>query len=86
LEALAKSWRDRFGARLPEAVENLLCLHAIRIVAGERGITKMEVKEFKVMFTRKGDYLLIGNRFPRLDHRLAPGARLRELLELVRKM
>jgi transcription-repair coupling factor (superfamily II helicase) len=86
VEALAASWRDRFGARLPEAVENLLCLHAIRIVAGEREITKMEVKEFKVMFTRKGDYLLIGNRFPRLDQRLAPGARLHELLELVRKM
>jgi transcription-repair coupling factor (superfamily II helicase) len=84
VDALAETWRDRFGARLPEAVENLLCVHAIRIVAGERGITKLEVKEHKVMLSRGGDYILIGNKFPRLSSRLAPSAQLRELLGLVR--
>jgi transcription-repair coupling factor (superfamily II helicase) len=86
LEALAASWRDRFGARLPQAVENLLSVHAIRIVAGEREITKLEVKEDKVMLSRKGDYVLIGNKFPRLSPRLDPSARLRELLGLIRKL
>ena len=85
LESLAESWRDRFGARLPEAVENLLCVHAIRIVAGERGIGTLEVKEHKVMLSRGGDYILIGNKFPRLSNRLTPSAQLRELLGLVRK-
>jgi transcription-repair coupling factor (superfamily II helicase) len=86
LEALAESWRDRFGARLPEAVENLLCVHVIRIVAGERGIITLEVKEQKVMLSRAGDYILIGNKFPRLSNRLTPSAQLRELLGLVRKL
>jgi len=86
LEALAESWRDRFGARLPEAVENLLCVHVIRIVAGERGITTLEVKEQKVMLSRAGDYILIGNKFPRLSNRLTPTAQLRELLGLIRKL
>lgn len=86
LEELAAGWRDRFGARLPEAAENLLCVHAIRIVAGERGITRLEVKEHKVMLSRGGDYILIGNKFPRLSPRLDPSARLRELLELIRKL
>jgi transcription-repair coupling factor (superfamily II helicase) len=85
LEALAASWRDRFGARLPEAVENLLCVHAIRIAAGERRIGRVEVKEQKVMLSRGGDYILIGNKFPRLSNRLTPSAQLQELLELVRK-
>jgi transcription-repair coupling factor (superfamily II helicase) len=86
LDALAASWRDRFGVRLPEAVENLLLVHAIRIVAGERGITKLEVKELKVMLSRGADYILIGNKFPRLSTRLDPSARLRELMELIRKL
>ena len=86
LEAMAANWRDRFGARLPEAAENLLRVHAIRIVAGERGITRLEVKEHKVMLSRGGDYILIGNKFPRLSARLDPSARLHELLELIRKL
>ena len=86
LDSLAASWRDRFGVRLPEAVENLLRVHAVRIVAGVRGITKLEVKEHKVMPTRGGDYILIGNKFPRLSARLDPSARLHELLDLVRTL
>jgi transcription-repair coupling factor (superfamily II helicase) len=66
-------------------VENLLCVHAIRIVAGERGIGTLEVKEQKVMLSRGGDYILLGNKFPRLSHRLPPTAQLHELLGLVRK-
>jgi transcription-repair coupling factor (superfamily II helicase) len=86
LDSLAVSWRDRFGMRLPEAVENLLCVHAVRTVAGARGISRLEVKDSKVMCTRGGDYVLIGNKFPRLSSRTDPSARLPELLDLVRKL
>jgi transcription-repair coupling factor (superfamily II helicase) len=65
LRQLKAEWRDRFGP-LPTAVENLLMLNEIRLVAGRHKIARIEVKDSKVMMTRGGDYLLIGDRFPRL--------------------
>jgi len=83
LDRLRGVWRDRFG-RLPEAVENLLVLTAARLVAAARKITRIEVRERKLMLTRGGDYLLIGGKFPRLAS-AAPAERLREMLALLRK-
>jgi transcription-repair coupling factor (superfamily II helicase) len=83
LEALENNWRDRFGSRIPDAVKNLLLVHSIRITAGNRDISKVEVKDDKVMLTRRGDYILIGNKFPRLRASLPPTARLEELLNLI---
>jgi transcription-repair coupling factor (superfamily II helicase) len=65
LRQLKAEWRDRFGP-LPTAVDNLLMLNEIRLVAGRHKIARIEVKDSKVMMTRGGDYLLIGDRFPRL--------------------
>jgi transcription-repair coupling factor (superfamily II helicase) len=65
LRELAAEWRDRFGPR-PAAVSNLLLLNEARLVAARAKVTSIEVKESKVMLIRGGDYLLIGNRFPRL--------------------
>jgi transcription-repair coupling factor (superfamily II helicase) len=65
LRQLGVEWRDRFGPP-PLAVRNLLLLNEARLVAARAKVTSIEVKESKVMLTRGGDYLLIGDRFPRL--------------------
>ncbi len=83
LDNLRTTWRDRFG-RLPDAVENLLTLSAARLVAAARKITRVEVRERKLMLTRGGDYVLIDGKFPRLKAD-APTERLCELLALLRK-
>ena len=83
LDKLRSVWRDRFG-RLPDAVENLLTLSAARLVAAARKITRVEVRDRKLMLTRGGDYILIDGKFPRLLA-AAPAERLRELLAVLRK-
>ena len=82
LEALRKTWRDRFGP-LPEAVENLLVMTEIKLAAAARKITIVEAKEGKLMLTRGGDYILLGGKFPRLSEP-SPALRLREMLKMLR--
>jgi transcription-repair coupling factor (superfamily II helicase) len=82
LDALRKNWRDRFGP-LPNPVENLLTLSAIKLAAARRKISRLEVKDRKLMLTRGGDYVLIGGKFPRVQS-TGPNERLREVLDLVR--
>ena len=82
LEKVRKSWRDRFGT-FPEAVENLLILSEIKLAAAARRLTKVEVKDQKLMLTRGGDYILVAGKFPRLATE-EPGKRLRETLGLIR--
>jgi transcription-repair coupling factor (superfamily II helicase) len=65
LQSLARAWRDQFGP-LPEAVRNLLLLNEIKLMAARVKVVAIEVKDSKVMLTRGGDYLLVGDRFPRL--------------------
>jgi transcription-repair coupling factor (superfamily II helicase) len=81
LQRLKAEWRDRFGP-LPQEVKNLLILNEIRLVAGREKIARIEVKASKVMVTRGGDYLLIGDRFPRLTS-TDPQSSLAELLSLL---
>jgi transcription-repair coupling factor (superfamily II helicase) len=84
LHRLEAEWRDRFGP-LPSAVDNLLMLSEIRLIAGREKIARIEVKESKVMVTRGGDYLLIGDRFPRLTS-TDPQSSLAELLSLLTRL
>jgi transcription-repair coupling factor (superfamily II helicase) len=65
LQRLGRDWRDRFGPH-PAAIRNLLTLNEIKLTAARAKIVSIEVKESKVMLIRGGDYLLIGDRFPRL--------------------
>jgi transcription-repair coupling factor (superfamily II helicase) len=81
LQRLKAEWRDRFGP-LPQEVKNLLILNEIRLVAGREKIARIEVKDSKVMVTRGGDYLLVGDRFPRLTS-TDPQSSLAELLSLL---
>ena len=84
LRELGVEWRDRFGPH-PGAVRNLLLLNEVRLVAVHAKVTSIEVKESKVMLIRGGDYLLIGNRFPRLTSSIAEN-NLPTLLSLLSRL
>ena len=81
LEALAASWRDRFGPLSPE-IRNLLDVERIRRAAAARGITKVETRGDRLMLTRRGDFLLMGHRFPRLTAS-KPASKLSEILRFL---
>jgi transcription-repair coupling factor (superfamily II helicase) len=82
LDTLAESWRDQYG-RPPDAVENLLVCAAMKLSAAAKGISTVEIKEGKLMLTRKGGYVLVGGKFPRLTAP-DPPLLLRESLHLLR--
>jgi transcription-repair coupling factor (superfamily II helicase) len=84
LDALRKTWRDRFGP-LPQAAENLLALTEIKLAATARKISIVEAKDGKLMLTRGGDFILIGGKFPRLSAP-DPTSRLREMLAMLRSL
>jgi transcription-repair coupling factor (superfamily II helicase) len=81
LEALASSWRDRFGPFPPEVI-HLLTMERIRRAAAARGITKVETRGDRLMLTRRGDFLLLGHRFPRLTAS-KPASKLTEILRFL---
>ena len=84
LERLRREWRDRFG-KFPPAVDNLFLLAEIKLAAARTDVTRVEVRERKLMLTRRGDFILVGGRFPRLvADRIE--AHLREVLELTEKL
>ena len=84
MERLIKEWRDRFG-EFPAAVDNLVTFTRIKLAAATEGVTRVEMREDKLMLTRRGDFILVGGKFPRL---VAPEIekRLPEILELLRKL
>ena len=84
LERIISEWRDRFGP-FPEAVENLITFTRIKLAAAAEEIMRVETREDKLMLTRRGDFILVAGKFPRL---VAPEIekRLPEILELLRKL
>ena len=84
LESLRKEWRDRFGS-FPAAVENLFSLSEIKLAAVKAGVTRVEVKDRKIMLTRRGDFILVGGKFPRLVEETME-RHLSEVLELISKL
>jgi transcription-repair coupling factor (superfamily II helicase) len=81
IQALEKELRDRFG-KIPPAVALLLQLAEIRILASEKAVTVIEVKEDRLMLTRNSDFVMIGSKFPRLT-KATPGGRLTEIKKLL---
>ncbi len=82
LDALRKTWRDRFGP-LPEAAANLTMMSEIKLAAAGRKMTVVEVRDERIMLTRGGDFILIGGKFPRLASADVQ-KKLGELLALIR--
>jgi transcription-repair coupling factor (superfamily II helicase) len=81
LDRVRKEWRDRFG-KFPPEVDNLFLLAELKLAAAKAGITRLEVREQKLMLTRHGEFALVAGKFPRL---VAKPPHLGEVLELTRK-
>jgi transcription-repair coupling factor (superfamily II helicase) len=81
LESLQKELRDRFGP-LPPVVDLLLRVAELKILACEKSVTAIEVKDDKLMLTRHGDFITLGGKFPRLTKK-DPKARLKEIKKLL---
>jgi transcription-repair coupling factor (superfamily II helicase) len=81
LRQLKIELRDRFGP-LPEPVELLLKIAALKLEAAARGVTVIECKEDKLMLTRRNDFVMVDGKFPRLRKTTA-SARLNEIKKLV---
>jgi transcription-repair coupling factor (superfamily II helicase) len=84
LDKLRKEWRDRFG-RLPLATENLYLMTEIKLAAARARVSRVEVREDKVMLTRGGDFILVGGRFPRISM-AHQDRQLAEVLNLIREL
>lgn len=84
LDRLRRDWRDRFG-RFPAAVDNLFLLTEIKLAAAKSGVSRVEVRERKLMLTRHEDFILVAGKFPRL---VTSGIEqyLGEILELIKKL
>jgi transcription-repair coupling factor (superfamily II helicase) len=81
LDGLVREWRDRFGP-FPEAVENLITLTRVKLAAAKQQITRVETRGDKLMLTRRGDFILVAGKFPRLVARETE-KRLQEILGLL---
>jgi transcription-repair coupling factor (superfamily II helicase) len=81
LRSLKQELRDRFGP-VPPALDLLLRVAEIKVLASERGITVIEVQEDKLMLTRNNDYIMVGSLFPRLTKKQA-STRLKEIAQLL---
>jgi transcription-repair coupling factor (superfamily II helicase) len=84
LDRLRRDWRDRFGS-FPPAVDNLFALIEIKLAAARSGVTRVEVRDRKLMLTRHGDFILVAGKFPRLVATKVEQL-LREILELIKKL
>ncbi|MCP5544611.1 MAG: transcription-repair coupling factor [Akkermansiaceae bacterium] len=83
VDALDKSWRDRFG-RLPDAAQTLLTIARIKALAAAENIAAVEISAQRLMLHRGGDYILLeGRRFPRLKA-ASPVGKLNEAIEMLR--
>ncbi|HEY2123978.1 MAG TPA: transcription-repair coupling factor, partial [Chthoniobacterales bacterium] len=81
LHRLRRDWRDSFG-KPPAAIDNLFILTEIKLAAAKANVTRVEVRDGKLMLTRRGDFILVSGKFPRL---VAPRIeRLAEVLRLIR--
>jgi transcription-repair coupling factor (superfamily II helicase) len=81
LQSLEKEIRDRFGP-VPPPIGLLVQVAELKVMAAERNITAIEVKEDKLMLLRNNDYIMAGTKFPRLTKRDA-AARLKEIKKLL---
>ena len=81
LQGLRKEIRDRFGP-IPQALEWLLQIADLKLMAAERGVSEIEVREDKLMLTRNGDFVMAGAHFPRLT-RKDPAGKLKEIRQVL---
>jgi transcription-repair coupling factor (superfamily II helicase) len=81
VDALGRELKDRYG-KWPKPVELLLFATELRLLAGERGLDAVETKGDKLMLHRRGDFIQLGGKFPRLT-KTEPLAVLKEIKRLL---
>jgi len=81
VDALQRELKDRYGTP-PKPVELLLLATELKLLAGERGLDAIETKAGKLMLHRRGDYIQLGGKFPRLT-KTEPLAVLKEIKKLL---
>jgi len=84
LDRLRRDWRDRFGP-FPLGVDNLFALIEIKLAAAGSGVSRVEVRDRKLMLTRHGDFILVAGKFPRLVASKIE-QQLGEVLQLIEKL
>ncbi len=84
LQKISQELRDRFGP-LPRAVDVLLQVAELKLIASEKAVTVIETREDKLLLTRLGDLLTLGDRLPRLM-KTEPEARLKEIKRVLLAM
>ena len=84
IASLKSELRDRFG-KVPMAVNLLLQVADLKLFGREKQITLIEVECDRLKLFRKGDWLMVEGRFPRLSAR-TPTSRLNEMQGLLRKL
>lgn len=83
-DALLRSWEDRFGPA-PQAVHHLLATHKIKILASAANISMVEISAQRLMLTRNGDFILLSNKFPRLESH-TPEGKLQEAMTMLQHL
>jgi transcription-repair coupling factor (superfamily II helicase) len=81
LEEIRAELRDRFGP-LPPAVELLLQVTELKILASAKSIAVLETDGAKIKLTRNKELIQVGGRFPRLTKK-EPKAKLNELKKIL---
>ncbi len=81
LESLERELRDRFGPP-PSSVKLLLAVTELKIIAGQKFVTVIEVEQDKLKITRHGDFVTLGGKFPRLTKKTAE-ARVKEIKKVL---
>jgi transcription-repair coupling factor (superfamily II helicase) len=81
LEEIRRELRDRFGP-IPAAVELLLVVTELKILAGEKRITAVETEGGKLKLFRNKEPVLVGGKFPRLTKKEAK-AKLNEIKKVL---
>ena len=73
--------KDRFG-KLPKEMQRLMLIAELRIVAADRGIKSVMVRDRTVMLSRDKEYLTVAGRHPRLEEDQTTPM-LKELIALI---
>ncbi len=81
LQQLQKEVRDRFGP-VPQALDWLLQVSELKLLAASRGISAVEVREDRLMLTRNNDFVMAGSHFPRLTKK-NPAGKLKEIMQAI---
>ncbi len=85
INQIEEDWRDRFG-RYPDSVKYLIEVNRLRVVASQKYIQIVEIKNERFMLQRNGDYILPpGGKFPRLRSS-KHGEKLLEALDLLKTL